>query len=127
MTDPMTVTIAAIMAGKAVELASEPTKDAIGAIVRKVRDKLRGRPQSEATLTAAVEQPDSAERLAAVEAVLRQAIADDPAFGAELRALWHQARAVDASAAQDGVVNVFHGRAEKSIQLRDVHGDLTIS
>jgi anti-sigma regulatory factor (Ser/Thr protein kinase) len=126
MTDPMIMTIATAVAGKAVEVAGEPAREAIAALVRKVRDRLRGHPRDEAALAALTEDPDSAERLAAFEAVLQQAITADPAFGDELRALWNQAR-MHVSAEQDGVVNVFHGRAGKSIQLRDVHGDLTIN
>ena len=120
MTDPLTIAIAAAMAGKTVELAGEHARQAVGAIAQKIRDRFRGRPDDEATLTAVAAEPDSPERLAALDAALRQAIADDPAFGSELRALWHQA--------QGGVVtNVLSGRADKSIQLRDVHGDLTIN
>jgi hypothetical protein len=120
MTDPLTVAIAAALAGKAVELVGEPAKQAVAAIVRKVRDKFRGRPDDEAALTAVAVEPDSPERLAAFDAALRQAIADDPAFGAELRALWRQAQG-------GAVTNIVSGRADKSVQLRDVHGDLTIN
>jgi len=121
MTDPMTIAIVTAAAGKAVEGAGKPAKEAIAALVRKVRERLRGRPQDEAALDAVAEAPDSAERLAVFEAVLQRAIADDPAFGAELRDLWDRAHD------QGAVVNIFHGRADKAIQLRDVHGDLTIN
>jgi hypothetical protein len=42
-----------------------------------------------------------------------------------MRALWTQSR-TEASVADDGVVNSFHGRADKVVQLRDIHGNLTI-
>jgi hypothetical protein len=121
MTDPMTAAIAAELAGKAVEMAGGPAKEAIVAIVRKIRDRFRGSPRDEAALAAVAEQPDSAERLAALDAMLRQAIAEDPQFGTELRRLWNQ------TGSQGDVVNIVSGTAEKSIQLRDVHGDLTIN
>jgi hypothetical protein len=126
MTDPMTLAIATAVAGKAVEIAGEPAKEAIAAMVRKVRERFHGHRSDEAALAAAAEQPDSPERLAELEGALRRAMTEDPAFGTELQTLWNQAR-MDASAANDGVVNIFNGRADKSIQLRDVHGGLTIS
>jgi hypothetical protein len=121
MMDPMTVAIAAALAGKAVEKAGEPAKEALAAIARKIRDRFRGRPRDEAALAAVAEQPDSAERLAVLDAMLRQAIAEDPQFGAELRELCAR------TGVEGEVVNIFTGTAEKSIQLRDVHGDLTIN
>ncbi|MCG5212693.1 hypothetical protein [Streptosporangium sp. KLBMP 9127] len=114
------------MAGKAVEVAGEPAKEAVAGLVRKVREKFRGRPADEAILGAAAGEPGSAERLAELREALRRSMAEDPAFRDEVQALWGRAR-LDASAEGDGVVNIFQGRAEKSIQLRDVHGGLTIN
>ena len=37
--DPMTMAIATAMAGKAVEVAGEPAKEAVAGLVRKVREK----------------------------------------------------------------------------------------
>ncbi|GLW05744.1 hypothetical protein Misp01_08740 [Microtetraspora sp. NBRC 13810] len=122
----MTLAIATAMAGKAVEIAGEPAKEAIGAMVRKVREKFRGRAAEEALVIAAETDPDSTNRLGALQGALQRVMGEDPAFAGELRALWNQAQ-VSAAAHGDGVVNVFHGQAEKSIQLRDVHGGLTIN
>jgi hypothetical protein len=51
--------------------------------------------------------------------------AADPAFRDEIRALWLQA--APRAATGDAVSNVFYSKADKVIQLRDVHGDLNIS
>jgi hypothetical protein len=45
----------------------------------------------------------------------------DPRFRDEIRAMW----LLVASAAQGDAI--FNGKADKVIQLRDVHGDLTIN
>lgn len=126
MTDPMTVTVAAALAGKAVEIAGEPAKKAIATLVRKVRERFRGNHDDEAVVAAVAEDPDSPERLAELQHLLQRAGTEDPAFGAELQALWNQAH-TDASADNGGVVNIFNGRAETSVQTRDVHGGLTIN
>lgn len=126
MTDPMSVAIATAIVGKAVEVAGDQAKEAVAAIARKVRDRFRGRPADEAALTAAAEDPESADRIAALADALRRASIEDPAFGAELRGLWHQVH-MDVTADRDGVVNSFQGQANKVVQLRDVHGDLTIN
>jgi hypothetical protein len=126
MTDPITMAIATTLASKAVELVSEPAKEAVAAITRKVREKFRDRPAAEAALAAAEADPQSSERIEDLAAALHHAALEDPNFGTDLRVLWSQVR-VDANAQQDGVVNTFHGQADKVIQMRDVHGGLTIN
>ncbi|KAB2340411.1 hypothetical protein [Actinomadura rudentiformis] len=101
----MTVAIATAMAGKAVEVASEPVRAAVAEISRRVRERFRGEPTEEN---------------------VQRVLDEDPEFRAELEAIWASAQ-TQATATADGVVNVFNGSAEKSIQLRDVHGDLNIS
>ncbi len=55
----------------------------------------------------------------------RRAGAEDPEFGTQIRELSRQVGML-AAAGDQGTVNVFHGRANKVVQLRDVHGDLSI-
>jgi hypothetical protein len=125
MSDPMTVAIATAMAGKAVEIAGEPAKNAVTAIVRKVRDRFRGHPD-ETVLAAAAENPGSTPHIDELTRALRRAMAEDPAFRTELDQLWSQVQA-SSVAEHGGVVNNFHGQAEKVIMLRDVDGGLTIN
>lgn len=120
MTDPLTVAIATAAAGKVTESLTDGARESVAAIVRRIREKFQRQPAALATLEAACDEPARIQDLAAL---LDEAITGDPEFGRQLHALWRQA-AVQASG--DGVVNVFHGDAEKVIQLRDVCGDLNI-
>jgi hypothetical protein len=52
--------------------------------------------------------------------VLEQLFAADPRFREKIRALW------DSAGTTDGLTNVFYGKADKVIMMRDVNGDLTI-
>ena len=122
MTDPMTVAIATAMAGKAVEVAGEPVREAVAELSRRVRERLRRRPADEEALAGA---GNETERISLLENAIRVLMNEDPAFGAELTAVWSQAH-TSAAATGGGVVNIFGGSAEKVVQLRDVHGDLNI-
>lgn len=51
---------------------------------------------------------------------------EDPEFRVVVDDRLRQTR-VDATANNEGVTNVFNGTAEKVIQLRNVHGGLTIN
>lgn len=117
MTDPMTVAIATAMAGKAVEVAGEPVRAAVAEISRRLRERFRTRPPDEAALARAAEDPE------ALHTAIQRLLDEDPALRTELETLWNQAQT---TAADDAVVNIFNGRAEKVIQLRDIQGDLNI-
>ncbi|WP_149262601.1 hypothetical protein [Actinomadura sp. K4S16] len=120
----MTVAVATAMAGKAVEVAGEPVRAAVAELSRRVRERFRGRPADEEALERAAGDP-APDRIDALAEAVERLMAEDPRFGAELRNLWNQAQ-TNAAATHDGVVNVLNGRADKVIQLRDVHGDLNI-
>ena len=130
MTDPITLAIAgAIATGIATrggESLSNAAENAINALTRRVRDRFRGRAADEATLEAASTDPGSEEKALELAVALQRVMSEDPAFGADVRALWSQVR-TEATAQDDGVVNNFHGQAHTSIQMRDVHGGLTIN
>ncbi|HXA63475.1 MAG TPA: hypothetical protein VNW94_30385 [Streptosporangiaceae bacterium] len=99
------------------------TGPAISALTKWVREKFSGRPLESALLAAAEADPAHAE---ALTGALDQAAQADPEFGRELRDRWEQIQS-NTTAGHGGVANVFHGRAEKVVQLRDLHGDLNIS
>lgn len=120
MADPVTIAIASAVAGKAAESLSEQGKQVVAALARRIREKFRGHPAELATLDAA---SDDAARIGELAELVDNASAADAEFGQQIRALWAQLNLT----AADGVMNVFHGKADKVIQLRDVHGDLTIS
>jgi hypothetical protein len=119
MADPVTMAIATAVAGKAAESLTEQARQCLAALVRRVREKFRDRPAGQAALAAAQDDPGSGALAGELARALDEASAEDPEFGRQIRDLWSQVRACD-------VVNVFHGRADKVVQLRDVHGDLHI-
>jgi hypothetical protein len=121
MADPLTMAIATAVVGKATESLTGQATQAIAAIRRKIQERFRGDPGELPALDAARDDPSAAAGLARF---LDAEFAADPAFRDEIRALWLQAAP---AATDDAVSNVFYGKADKVVQLRDVHGDLNIS
>jgi hypothetical protein len=124
MSDPVTLAIATAVAGKAAESLPGQSGAGLAALVRRIREKFRDRPAGQAALTAAQDDPGPG-AVAELAVALDEAGAEDPEFGRQIRELWDNVRTA-ATASDHGVVNVFHGRADKVVQLRDVHGDLRI-
>jgi hypothetical protein len=123
MVDPLAVTIATNVATKIADTLTDQAQQAVAAIAQKIREKLRSRPggSSEvATLDSAIATSDApaAEELARM---LEQLFAADLQFREEIQELW------DSAGARDNVTNIFHGKADKVIMMRDVNGDLTIN
>jgi hypothetical protein len=123
MVDPLAMTIATNVATKIADTLTDQAQQAVAAIARKIREKLRSRPGTSgeiATLDTAITASDTpaAEPLARV---LEQLFAADPQFREEIQALWNSA------SSDDRVTNVFRGTAGKVIMMRDVNGDLTIN
>ena len=125
MADPITMAIATAVAGKAAESMTDEARRCLAALVRRIRDKLRDRPAGQAALEAAQTEPSSGVLAGELARALDEAGAADPEFGTQIRELWRQVGLL-AAAGDQGTVNVFHGRADKVVQLRDVHGDLSI-
>jgi hypothetical protein len=125
MPDPITMAIATAVAGRAAESLTEQARLALAEITRRVRRKFTEQPSDLATLTAAQDNPGSPEHISQLAHALRRAALHDPAFGRDIDSLWTQVR-MEATARDDGVANIFHGQAEKVVQLRDIHGDLNI-
>jgi hypothetical protein len=121
MGDPLSMAIATAIAGKTAESLTGQAGQAIAAIRRKIRERSRGDPGELPALGAAPGNPSTAAQLARF---LDTEFAADPAFREEIRALWLQAAP---AATDDAVSNVFYGKADKVVQLRDIHGDLDIS
>lgn len=123
--DPITLTIAgAIATGVATktgEAVSNATKNAITTLVRTVRQRFSGHPEGESALEAAKADPESAPKTKDLATILQTVMDQDPAFAADIQALWSQVQG------DDTVVNNFHGQAKTVIQMRDVHGGLTIN
>jgi hypothetical protein len=125
MTDPVTTAVATAIAGKAPEALTDQAREAVAMIAKRVRRKFHDRPADLAILDAAQAGPD-ANGCTAFAHALWQAMLEDANFSSDIRALWNQAHILMTAESSDGV-NIFHGRAEKVMQLRDIHGDLNIS
>jgi hypothetical protein len=121
MADPITLAIATAVAGKAAESLTDQARQSVAAIVRRFREKFQGHPAELATLD---EARDDHTRIPELAMLLDEASMQDPEFGVQIRALWDQTGLI---ATGEGTVNIFHGKAGKVIQLRDVHGDLNIN
>lgn len=119
MADPITMAIASAVAGKAAESMTDQARQCLAVLVRRIREKFRDRPARQAALEAVPGDPGTLAR------ALDEASAEDPEFGTQIRELWYQV-GMQVAAGDQGTVNVFHGHAGKVVQLRDVHGDLSI-
>jgi len=117
------MTIATNVASKIADTLTDQAQRAVAAIVRRIREKLRSRPGEAgevATLDAAIVTSDAL----AVEALaqtLEQLFVADLRFRDKIQALW------DSAHSDDSVSNIFHGKADRVIMMRDVNGDLTIN
>jgi hypothetical protein len=118
MPDDIAMAVAVAVATKAADLAVSGTKNALGRLYRLIRDRFRTDPHEAAVLGAAAERPDDRERLAALAAVLNEAMATDPDFARLVRSYW------GAASGEGSVVNNFSGHAEKVVQARDIGGDV---
>lgn len=126
MADPVTLAlaVAAAVVGKVAETLTEKGQEAVAEMARKIRERLKPRPEDAAVLDLAVAGTAEAPALARV---LDREFAADPEFRAEIEALWRQAGTVNGPAANvTNATNVFTGTAEKVIQIGGDVGDLTI-
>lgn len=127
MVDPFALTVATNVATRLADSLTDQAQRAVAAIVRRIGEKLRsqpGQPGEVAALDAAIaasDAPTAQTQAQALALVLERLFAADPGFRDEIRALW------DSAGIDDSVTNIFHGKADKVIMMRDVHGDLTIN
>jgi hypothetical protein len=123
MVDPFAMTIATSVATKIADTLTDQAQQAFAAIVRRIRDKFRtdsAELGGIAALDAAITDGDApAVDTLAVE--LGRLFTADPQFRDEIKELW------DSVQPNGGVANVFYGKADKVIMMRDVQGDLTIN
>jgi hypothetical protein len=125
--DPITTSVATAIATQAAQTLTTQTTHALAEITRRIQSKFRGKPADLAVLANAQNEPCSSERISMLAQALWQAAREDTEFGQEILALWTRSQAEVTSISGDAAANVFHGQADKVVQLHDVHGDLTIS
>lgn len=121
MADPLTLAIATAVAsgisGKAAEAMTEQARQAVAAIIAKLRAKLGVHPAELAIASDGSPDP------VVLADVLEREFAADPGFRDEVKSLWVQ---VAPTVTGDAVSNVFTGQADRVIQMRDVHGDINL-
>src|ERR1022692_2904297 len=127
MPDPTIMAIATAVAGQTAQTLTAQATGALAESVKRITRKFRDRPADLALLSNALDAQVSANEISQFADALQRADLDDPDFGREITAFWTQMRAETNTATSDGLVNTFHGHADKVIQLRDVHGGLTIN
>ena len=114
MPEPVLVSIAAALAGRAV----------VG-LYQYVKDHFKDDPDATAALEAAEQLTEAAEDSPEVQELserLERAEQADPEFGKRLRAEW---AAVQLHAETGGVTNHFSGTADKVVQARDIQGGIS--
>ena len=122
-------TIAVTLATKTAEGVAAGGRAAFEALARLVRRRFAGRPSARVALadSEALTGADSLReiRIEILREALAQAVADDPAFEAELREPW-QALSTHLNASEGGVINSVSGTVEGNVvQARDIHGGIS--
>lgn len=119
--DPIMLSIASAIAGKAGEAAAEGGKSAWGVLVRVVRARLGHDKAAAGALEAACAQPDDMAVVRVLALALERISAADATFGAQVQALWPSAQA-ELSAREGGTVNSNTGTVGGHlIQARDLY------
>jgi pantoate kinase len=127
MSDPIIMEIATAVASQTAQALSSQATRTLAEIVKRITSKFRDHPTDQAILNNAQAASASTDVISQLADALHRAARDDPDFGREITALWKQTRPESNTATSEGVVNTFHGSAARVVQMRDVHGDLTIN
>jgi len=120
-------TIAVTLATKTAEGLAAGGRAAFEALTRLVRRRFADRASTQAALAETEGAADAAKaaRIEILRQALAQAVADDPAFEAELRDRW-RALSPHLSTGDGGVINSVAGTVEGNVvQARDVHGGIS--
>jgi len=120
-------TIAVTLATKTAEGLAAGGRAAFEALAGLVRRRFAGRASAQAALdeTEAGDDATKDDRIDVLREALAQAVSDDPAFEAELRAQW-RALSPHLNASDGGVINSVAGTVEGNVvQARDVHGGIS--
>lgn len=95
MTDPAMLAVAtaasAAMAGTYAQAMGDASREAMSALVAKIRQRFRERPEDEAILGAVVDDPEAVTARQALAEALVRITAEDPVFLSEILELGHRA------------------------------------
>ena len=109
MVEPILVSVAAALAAKSA-----------AALYDLVKRRFAGRQEAEAALDAADGAPPDSPEVAALADRLATEVAEDPAFGKELRRTWQQV-----SSGAGSMANQIIGNPTRTVQARDVEGGIS--
>jgi hypothetical protein len=128
MPDSILMEIATAVASQTAQTLSAQATGVLAEIVKRITSKFRDHPADLAVLNSAQGTQASPDVIPQLADALRRAAREDPDFAREIMALWTTQTSTEMNTAtSEGVVNNFHGDAARIIQMRDVHGDLTIN
>lgn len=118
MSDPVTLAVAAAIAGKVSESLTDAARSALKRLRRAVRERFFDTPEARRALEAAQEDPDDEPALARLSAYVSEAEERDPA----IRRLTDELRS-HLSATHGGVINHISGDVRGNVvQARDITG-----
>lgn len=121
MTDPIMMSVATALAGKAADAAADGVRTSWAALVRLVRARLAADHAASAALRSAESGAAGEAPIHELAAALDRTALADPEFGARLRELWGPASA-ELAASEGGVVNSSTGTVGGHlIQARDLN------
>ncbi|MER7009569.1 hypothetical protein ABT297_41890 [Dactylosporangium sp. NPDC000555] len=117
--------VALALATRTAETLAEGAKSAITALVTVVRRRFERRPDAQAALDAAEDDPSDPGRIQALSTALRTAAAADPDFAEALRVAWREVSA-HVEVPDPGNVNHITGAITGNVvQARDISGGVT--
>lgn len=121
----LVTSVAVAVATKAMEGLAEGGKAAMGALTRLIRSRLGGEAHQLVALEAASGATVAESDVHALRESLREAMAGDPDFAAEVRRLWQTVSSQQLTtdnAVSNGITGTVSGNA---VQARDVQGGIS--
>jgi hypothetical protein len=119
-------TVAVALATKTAEGVVAGGRAAFEALARLVRRRFEGRKAAEMALAEGGSSAGKEARIEILRQALIRAVAEDPAFEAELQSHWRELTAHLNLVGGGGVVNSVPGTVEGDVvQARDVHGGIS--
>lgn len=123
MGQDLALAVVNVLAAKGAETLAVGARDAVAAVVRAVRRRFQQDAQAADQVERLMAHPDDAAAREAVMAALAAVMAADPVFVAQVRRLLPQMDSLVVG--QNAVVNEVSGSADRVVQARDIHGDIT--
>jgi hypothetical protein len=118
MVDDVAMAVATALVRSTAEAAVAAGQNILSGLVQMVRRRFERVPDASDALEAAVADPGDAARVVRLAVILGRVMAEDAAFGDEVRRRW--------ASVEGDVVNRFSGRADKVVQARDIHGGVNM-